>query len=153
MTLSEEQYAHDDDSELLVLIKASKWESVKSMLASDEGKEMAAQKDVYSNLPLHAAIGYKAPEDVTLAILEAHPEAATVHGTDYWLPIHVAAMYGCSLAVMEALIRAYPHGLDDEGGPNIKGRTPRHFKDRFKHNKVLLERSTEDWIKTIEEGQ
>mmetsp|Transcript_13092 Transcript_13092/g.28398 ORF Transcript_13092/g.28398 Transcript_13092/m.28398 type:complete len:154 (-) Transcript_13092:184-645(-) len=153
MTLSEEQYAHDEDSELLVQIKTKNWSRVKSMLASTEGKKMSAQKDVYGNLPIHAAIGYQAPEDVSLALIEAYPEAAGVHGTDYWLPLHVAAMYGCSPAVMEALIRAYPQGLDDEGEPNIKGRTPRHFSARFKHNTALLERPTEEWIKLVDEGK
>ena len=153
MTLSEEQYAHDEDSELLVLIKACKWKEVKSLLSSDEGKELAAQKDVYSNTPLHAAIGFKAPEEISLAILEVYPEAARIKGSNEWLPLHIAAMYGCSPAVMEALIRANPQGLDDEGEPKIKGRTPRHFKDRFKHNKALLERSADDWIKIIEGGK
>ena len=152
MTLPEEQYAHDEDSELLKLIKTTDWAGVKRILSSDNGKEQSAQKDVYGNLPLHAAIGFQAPEEISLAILNSYPDAAKTHGTDYWLPLHVAAMYGCSSTVCEQLIRAYPQALDDEGEPNIKGRTPRHFSARFKHNKALLERSTEEWIRLIEGG-
>lgn len=47
---------------------------------------------------------------------------------------------------MELIIRAYPQALDDPGEGGIKGRTPRHFSQRFAHNRELLERSTEEWI-------
>lgn len=51
---------------------------------------------------------------------------------------------------MELIIRAYPQALDDPGEGGIKGRTPRHFSQRFAHNRELLERSTEEWIAIIE---
>ena len=109
------------------------------------------ERDIYNNTALHAALGYQAPDDIILHLLQVHPDAAKVHGSNDWLPLHIAAMYGCSSNVMTALILTYPEGLDDrgegegEGGNSIKGRTPRHFQNRFPHNRSLLAQTTEEW--------
>ena len=107
------------------------------------------ERDIYNNTALHAALGYQAPDDIILHLLQVHPDAAKVHGSNDWLPLHIAAMYGCSSNVMTALILTYPEGLDDrgegEGGSSIKGRTPRHFQNRFPHNRSLLAQTTEEW--------
>jgi hypothetical protein len=167
MTLAAEDYADRSDSELLRLIKVKKWEAVQSMLNDnkkktpddDEGTTtnlpvvLAKVPDVYDNLPLHAAIGYQAPDELILSLLECFPEATQVHGSDDWIPLHIAAMWGVSATVMEALIRAYPQALDDTGEAGIKGRTPRHFSRRFPHNTALLERSTADWMQLIMDQQ
>mmetsp|Transcript_7128 Transcript_7128/g.10215 ORF Transcript_7128/g.10215 Transcript_7128/m.10215 type:complete len:151 (-) Transcript_7128:409-861(-) len=145
MTLSQEEYADSNDNELLQQIKSMKWNEVRDTIGSESGCLMTKEPDIYGNLALHVAIGYKAPDDIILSILESNPEATRVHGTDYWLPLHVAAMWGSSSKVMEELIRRHPEGLDDRGEPGIKGRTPRHFSTRFEHNKSLLEKSTESW--------
>ena len=143
MTLSEEEFANKDDSILLKSIKLQKWD--KALKHLDEAQEA----DVYGNLPLHAAIGFKAPDDFVLRLLQIYPDATKVHGTDEWLPLHVAAMWGTSSVVMEALIRAHPQALDDGGQDNIKGKTPRHYSTRFEHNRKLLERPTDEWMALI----
>lgn len=149
MPLSE--FAHEEDNELFCAIKKCDWSEAKALLATEEGKVMAKQQDVHSNTPLHAALGYKAPDDFILQLLKSNEGATEVHGTgDEWLPLHVAAMWGSSAEIMEALIRTYPQALDDPGEGGIKGRTPRHFSQRFPHNRALLERSTEEWIAIIE---
>ena len=107
------------------------------------------EPDIYGNLPLHAAIGFKAPDNILTSLLTVNPDATREHGTDYWLPLHIAAMWGVSAKIMETMIRIYPDALDDQGEPGIKGRTPRHFSPRFEHNRDLLQRSTEDWKKLI----
>lgn len=151
MPLSQEEFADENDNELFRCIKRTDWTAAETLLASPEGQQMATQRDVYGSTPLHASLGYKAPESLILSLLKIHPEAAKVHGTgDDWLPLHVAAMYGCSCTVMEALIRAFPQGLDDPGEGGIKGRTPRHFSQRFPHNQELLELTTDEWIALIE---
>uniref|UniRef100_A0A7S3Q5S8 Uncharacterized protein n=1 Tax=Chaetoceros debilis TaxID=122233 RepID=A0A7S3Q5S8_9STRA len=150
MTLSVEEYANREDSKLMVLIKSSKWDDVRSLLQTSEGKTMTSQPDVYDNLPLHFCLGYRAPDDIILSTLSLNRGAPRVHGTDYWLPLHIAAMWGSSSVVMEELIRAFPQALEDVGEAGIKGRTPRHFAGRFESNRELLERPTEEWIKIIE---
>ena len=133
MPLSPQEYANKSDSELLQLIKIQNWAQATLHLHE------SSQTDEFGNLPLHAAIGFKAPDRLILDILEKYPEATHVHGSEEWLPLHVAAMYGCSSAVMKALILANPDALDDSGKDTIKGRTPRHFSNRFNHNKHLVE--------------
>mmetsp|Transcript_21003 Transcript_21003/g.31863 ORF Transcript_21003/g.31863 Transcript_21003/m.31863 type:complete len:155 (-) Transcript_21003:213-677(-) len=145
MTLSAEEFSDESDSLLVKAMKLQKWDEAAKILSSTEGATMTKQVDKYGNLPLHTAIGFKAPDSLVLSILEEYPEAAKQHGTDYWLPLHIAAMWGTSTQVMEALIRAYPEALDDVGEPGIKGRTPRHFNTRFPHNRELLERPTAEW--------
>ncbi len=151
MTLSVEEYPDEADSKLNRLIKSSDWEAARGMLNTEEGGKMTRMADKYGNLPLHFCLGYRAPDDIILSTLSHYPDATRMHGTDYWLPLHIAAMWGSSPRVMEEIIKCYPQGLDDTGEPGIKGRTPRHFAtDRFTQNKPLLERSTAEWIKLIE---
>lgn len=151
MPLAQEEYADQEDNELFRCIKKSDWDAAEALLTANEGQQMATSKDVYGSTPLHAALGYKAPDSLILTLLELYPDATKIHGTgDDWLPLHVAAMWGASAAAMEALIRANPQALDDPGEGGIKGRTPRHFSQRFSHNRELLERSTDDWVALIE---
>ena len=148
MTISPHDYANSEDSILLQHIKAQQWDEAMTCV-----HDYSHVPDEYGNLPLHAAVGFQAPDDLILNLLDQYPTATQQPGSDDWLPLHIAAMYGCSTAVLEALIRAYPQGLDhrgqqqeqDKGQPSsslVKGRTPRHFAARFEHNRALLERST-----------
>lgn len=148
MTLSVSQYAEESDSELFQAIKSQKWVIVEELVRKEP--TLTTIDDEYGNTPLHSAIGYKCPDELILKILDANPRACQVHGTDDWLPLHIAAMWGVSPEIMKALIRAYPEGLDDFGQDSSKGRTPRHFSKRFGHNRELLERTTEEWKKEVE---
>ena len=145
MTLSESEYANNSDSSLFQAIKTQKWDLVEKIL--EEEPSLTKEPDEHGNMPLHSAIGFKCPDPILLRLLVAYPDACRKHGTDEWLPLHVAAMWGVSTEVMEALIITYPEGLDDVGQSTNKGRSPRHFSTRFAHNKELLERKTEEWKK------
>jgi len=152
MGLSTTEYAHEEDSELLRLIKASKWDRVQDCL-KDAGNQTSLP-DVYGNLPLHAALGYRAPDRIILSVLQYHPDATKIHGTDDWLPLHIACMWGASPAVLEALIRSYPQALDDPGQGGLKGRTPRLFATKCSEEaQVLLRRSTEEWLELIRKDE
>lgn len=160
MPLSQTEFPDADDSVLLRAIKLEKWAEVRSFVrvrvvkeepASSQADQLVRELDAYGNTALHAALGYKAPDDILLRLIQLYPEATRQHGTDDWLPLHVAAMWGSSSSVLQAIIRAYPEGLDDPGEGGIKGRTPRHFSGLFPHNKELLERSTSDWMASLEE--
>ena len=156
MPLSEQDFADEKDNALFRAIKVKDWDQVRELVsgttALDETNDKMLQElDCHDNTALHAALGYQAPDEIVLTLLKGYPEATKIHGANDWLPLHVAAMWGSSSVVMADLIRTYPQGLDDPGQGGIKGRTPRHFKDRFAHNKELLERSTEDWISSVEQ--
>jgi ankyrin repeat protein len=145
MTLSANEFANEGDNELFQAIKTQNWKQVETLL--QEQPQLAAQQDEFDNTPLHSAIGFRCPDDLLLTLLRTHPRACQVHGTDEWLPLHVAAMWGVSTNVMEALILEYPAALDNVGqSSNNKGRSPRHFSGRFAHNRALLERPTEEWV-------
>ena len=164
MPLSQEEFADNDDNVLFRSIKVKDWETVRDLLSttsenrnddttttinSTDSTNLLREVDIYDNTPLHAAIGYQAPDDIMLRMLELYPAATRIHGANEWLPLHVAAMWGSSPDVMTALIQRYPQGLDDRGEGGIKGRTPRHFQNRFPHNQDLLSKSTEDWIESL----
>lgn len=165
MPLSPEEFADQEDNCLFRSIKVKNWDHVRELtgmlenqtkkrndttIATTEPQPPAWQlikdTDIYDNTPLHAALGYQAPDDILLHLLNAYPDATRVHGANEWLPLHVAAMWGSSPDVMTALILAYPEGLDDRGEGGIKGRTPRHFQDRFPQNQALLAQTTEEWV-------
>jgi len=153
----------DDEGDTLLMrsIKAKQWHQVRDLLvlatkAGDQQqadgntiRSMLQALDSFDNTALHAAIGYQAADDILFTILHTYPQATQIHGANSWLPLHVAAMYGVSANVMEALIRTFPQGLDDVGEGGIKGRSPRHFRDRFAHNQALLSRSTDEWMRII----
>jgi len=146
MVLAKEDYIDITDSKLLKSIKQRDWKKVEAIIDSEEGKELATIRDAFDNVPLHAAIGYQAPDDIILRLLDIYPDGCKVNGTDERLPLHIASMWGSSPRVVEALILAHPHGLDDVGEGGLKGRTPRYFAPNQPHLKDLLERPTEEWI-------
>lgn len=132
-----------EDNLLAKLVKQRKWKKAHSFLVTSYGQKMASEQDEFDNTILHVALGYRAPEDFLIKLIDIYPGATQVRGVDDWLPLHVAAMWGCTSNVMNALIRNYPHALDEAGS---KGRTPRQFSARFAHNKEALNRTTEEWL-------
>lgn len=143
MPLSVQEFADKEDHELFVAIKVKDWERAESLIEAEP--HLIQAEDRFGNTPLHSALGFQAPEHLSLKLLETFPNAAKVHGTEDWLPLHVASMWGAPSNVVEALIRAYPEALDDDASGDIKGRTPRHFAERFPHLTPLLMRPTNEW--------
>jgi len=72
-------------------------------------------------LPLHAAIVFKAPEDVVETLLTAFPKAAEAKDDQGMLPLHLAFRNGASEAAVNLLLLAYPKSVDI---PDRKGRVP-----------------------------
>lgn len=148
MPLDVDDYANEGDNFLFRLIKSSQWDRVKNVVTATDF--MAKQRDQFGNTALHAALGFRAPDSVLLPLIQVHPEACKLRGTDDWLPLHVAAMWGASPQVLEVLIRLYPQALDDPGEGGRRPKTPRYFASRFPQNRPLLERSTSEWMKIIQ---
>jgi hypothetical protein len=95
---------------------------------------------------LHVALGYKAPDEFLLELIDVYPDATTVKGVDDWLPLHVAAMWGCSSAVMDAIIRQYPQALDACRDAVVGTNSPTFLGARVPHNKESFERTTAEWM-------
>lgn len=152
MTLSQEQYANDDDSILIENLKLQNWVEVSSIL--EKSPDLVRHQDQYGNLPLHTSIGFSAPLNIILRILSLYPQAAAIHGSNEWLPLHIAAMYSTDTEILEQLVRVFPEGLDDEGQGGVKGRTPKHFATRWGENgKEILLRSVQEWKDLVKQDQ
>jgi chromosome segregation ATPase len=72
-------------------------------------------------LPLHAAIVFKASEDVIESLLHAYPKGAEIKDDQGMLPLHLAFRNGASEAVVNLLLTAFPQSVDV---PDRKGRVP-----------------------------
>lgn len=72
-------------------------------------------------LPLHAAIVFKAPEDLVEALLTAFSKGSEAKDDQGMLPLHLAFRNGASEAVVNLLLVAYPASVDI---PDRKGRVP-----------------------------
>lgn len=92
----------------------------------------ADDRKEWSQLPLHAAICYEAPEPVVQKLLDMYPDA--LHETDGegMLPIHLAFAYAASDAVILLLVKPFPECLQQKGP---EGRLPHECCD-LGRNKV-----------------
>lgn len=72
-------------------------------------------------LPLHAAIVFKAPEDVIEVLLTAYPKAAEAKDDQGMLPLHLAFRNSASAGVVSSLLLAFPQSVDS---PDRKNRVP-----------------------------
>ena len=128
---------------LLNLVKEQEWTAAVSFLDTACTHNIVGYRDDFGNTLLHIALGFKGPDDFLLKLIGMDPEATKVDGVEGWYPLHIAAMWGCSSAVMDAIIGCYPEAL---GITSDNGRTPKQFADRFEHNKDALERTTAEWL-------
>jgi hypothetical protein len=79
--------------------------------------------------PLSVAIEEGAPVEVVTALLEAHPDAATIRNYHNNLPCHVACFYGISYEGMKLLLRCNPDAVDVN---NDCGQTPMQIFNTYK---------------------
>jgi len=94
-------------------------------------------------LPLHAAIVFKAPEDVVETLLTAFPKAAEAKDDQGMLPLHLAFRNGASEAAVNLLLLAYPQSVDI---PDRKGRVPLTLA------KAAASPNREIYIKALQKG-
>lgn len=134
------------DHMLMTMVQHQDWKAAEAFLETECSRDMVRYQDEFGNTILQIALGYKAPDEFLLKLIDTHPEATQIAGVDGWFPLHVAAMWGCSSAVMDAVVRHYPEALDITSD---NGRTPRQFSNRFAHNKEALERTTAEWLSII----
>lgn len=72
-------------------------------------------------LPLHAAIVFKAPEDVIEVLLTSYPKASEAKDDQGMLPLHLAFRNGASAGIVNLLLMAFPQSVDM---PDRKNRVP-----------------------------
>ena len=94
-------------------------------------------------LPLHAAIVFKAPEDVVETLLTAFPKAAEAKDDQGMLPLHLAFRNGASEVAVNLLLLACPQSVDI---PDRKNRVPLTLA------KAASSPNREIYIKALEKG-
>ena len=72
-------------------------------------------------LPIHAAIIFRAPENVVEALLDAYPSASQKRDDQGMLPLHLAFRNDASENTVNILLHAYPGSVEVK---DRKGRTP-----------------------------
>lgn len=94
-------------------------------------------------LPLHAAIVFKAPEEVIEALLTAYPKAAEEKDDQGMLPLHLAFRNSATEAVVNLLLLAFPQSVDV---PDRKNRLPLTLAQSASSPKKEL------YVKALEKG-
>eukprot|EP00985_Skeletonema_marinoi_P035138 scaffold45744_cov204-Skeletonema_marinoi.AAC.1 len=108
-------------TDLFQALEARQWEYALSMVGSDskhfkkdcsawvvaKGKKKGAALR-FRALPLHAAVVFGAPDNLTKAVLEAYPLAARGRDVKGRLPIHLACEHDVSDEVLLLLVNAFP---------------------------------------------
>ncbi len=113
---------------LYALVQKKLWKDVIARAKSvpEEARAFIVRKEKDGStrwrlLPLHAAIVFKAPEDVIEALLTAYPKGAEEKDDQEMLPLHLAFRNGSSVETVNLLLVASPASVDC---PDRKGRVP-----------------------------
>lgn len=85
-------------------------------------------KNNRGNLPLHSAASFRAPLEVAEALLEAHPEAASMTNNYGNLALHFTAWKKGPLEVERLLLKVYPEGAAQK---NNHGNLPLHYAAHY----------------------
>ena len=88
----------------------------------------AQVKNDRGNLPLHSAASFRAPMEVTEALLEAYPEAASITNNYGNLALHFTAWKKGPLEVEKLLLKVYPEGAAQK---NNHGNLPLHYAAHY----------------------
>ena len=117
-----------DPTDLYVMIQKKAWKETieQAQEAPDEVRIWVSRKEQdgrlrWRLLPIHAAIIFKAPEDVVEALLAAYPKGAQSKDDQGMLPLHLAFRNGSTEGVVNLLLVAYPQSIDVK---DRKGRIP-----------------------------
>jgi hypothetical protein len=115
-------------TELYLMIQRKQWiETVeRAQNAHDEARIWISRKETDGSvrwrlLPIHAAIVFKAPEDVVEALLAAYPNGAQSKDDQGMLPLHLAFRNGSTEGIVNLLLVAYPRSINVK---DRKGRIP-----------------------------
>ncbi|KAI2508955.1 hypothetical protein MHU86_5450 [Fragilaria crotonensis] len=117
-----------DPTPLYLELQKKDWEAAVSRAVTDPGeaRTWVVRKEFdgklrWRLLPLHAAIIFKAPEQVIEALLGAYPSGAECKDDQGMLPLHLAFRNGSTEGVVNLLLVAYPQSIDVK---DRKGRIP-----------------------------
>eukprot|EP00547_Thalassionema_nitzschioides_P000581 CAMPEP_0194210708 /NCGR_PEP_ID=MMETSP0156-20130528/8990_1 /TAXON_ID=33649 /ORGANISM="Thalassionema nitzschioides, Strain L26-B" /LENGTH=625 /DNA_ID=CAMNT_0038938087 /DNA_START=10 /DNA_END=1887 /DNA_ORIENTATION=+ len=115
-------------TQVYLLLQKKDWDGAiaRSGTNPEEARTWVSRKEFdgklrWRLLPLHAAIIFKAPENVIEALLGAYPKGAESKDDQGMLPLHLAFRNGSTEGVVNLLLVAYPQSIDVK---DRKGRIP-----------------------------
>lgn len=119
----------NEDSELVDLHELAKgWKAAIARANDPATRHEARVKNDRGNLPLHTAASFRAPLEVTEALLDAYPEAASVTNNYGNLALHFTAWKKGPLDVEKLLLKVFPEGAAQK---NNHGNLPLHYAAHY----------------------
>eukprot|EP00592_Proboscia_alata_P006464 CAMPEP_0194356456 /NCGR_PEP_ID=MMETSP0174-20130528/4106_1 /TAXON_ID=216777 /ORGANISM="Proboscia alata, Strain PI-D3" /LENGTH=718 /DNA_ID=CAMNT_0039126057 /DNA_START=77 /DNA_END=2233 /DNA_ORIENTATION=+ len=123
----QQQYEGDfDNVELHELAKG--WKAAIARATDPNTRHEAQIKNDRGNLPLHSAASFRSPLEVTEALLEAYPEAASLTNNYGNLALHFTAWKKGPLDVERLLLKIFPKGAAQK---NNHGNLPLHYAAHY----------------------
>ena len=119
-------YHKEQEVELHELAKG--WKAAVARCNDPATRHEARIKNDRGNLPLHSAASFRAPVEVTEALLEAYPEAASITNNYGNLALHFTAWKKGPLDVEKLLLKVYPEGAAQK---NNHGNLPLHYAAHY----------------------
>lgn len=107
---------------------AKGWKAAIARATDPDTRHEARIKNDRGNLPLHSAASFRAPIEVTEALLEAYPEAASLSNNYGNLALHFTAWKKGPLDVEKLLLKIYPEGASQK---NNHGNLPLHYAAHY----------------------
>jgi len=107
---------------------AKGWKAAISRAVDHATRHETRIKNDRGNLPLHTAASFRAPIEVTEALLEAYPEAASITNNYGNLALHFTAWKKGPLDVERLLLKVYPEGAAQK---NNHGNLPLHYAAHY----------------------
>lgn len=107
---------------------AKGWKAAISRGTDPASKHEAQIRNDRGNLPLHSATSFRAPIEVSEALLQAYPEAASITNNYGNLPLHFTAWKKGPLEVERLLLKIYPEGAAQK---NNHGNLPLHYAAHY----------------------
>jgi len=107
---------------------AKGWKASIARVTDPSTRHEATIKNDRGNLPLHTAASFRAPMEVTEALLEAFPEAAGMTNNYGNLALHFTAWKKGPLDVERLLLKVFPEGAAQK---NNHGNLPLHYAAHY----------------------
>ena len=115
-------------TKIFLSLQKKEWDATIKRADEDtlEARTWVSRREKHGNLrwrllPLHAAIIFKAPENVVESLLAAYPKGAQSKDDQGMLPLHLAFRHGSTEATVNLLLVAFPQSVSVE---DRKGRIP-----------------------------
>lgn len=123
------QRGMEDSIEAIDLHELAKgWKAAIGRVTDPSNRHEARIRNDRGNLPLHTAASFRAPIEVTEALLDEYPEAASVTNNYGNLALHFTAWKKGPLDVERLLLKVFPEGAAQK---NNHGNLPLHYAAHY----------------------